>query len=172
MPFSKQFAFIALSHAPLPRAWRCWLLDMWLRHLYWFCMIEHMAPPRASARRFTGQCSDAFFKLTHRVRHFYFYFFSRKKLGCGSALCSSSATCKSLPHSLYNVGARLSARYMRYSSNAYPQADALGSVPPSTLTLSASSMSLWSASPSDSAPWPEQAASLAHPSCSLLRCCR
>ncbi len=68
VPFSKQFAFIALSHAPLPRAWRCWLLDTWLRHLYWFCMIEHMAPPRASARRFTGQCSDAFFKLTHRVR--------------------------------------------------------------------------------------------------------
>ena len=68
IPFSKQFAFIALSHAPLPRAWRCWLLDAWLRHLYWFCMIERMAPAPGSARSFSGQCSDAFFKLTHRVR--------------------------------------------------------------------------------------------------------
>lgn len=66
IPFSKQFAFIALSHAPLPRAWRCWLLDAWLRHLYWFCMIERMAPAPGSARSFSGQCSDAFFKLTHR----------------------------------------------------------------------------------------------------------
>ena len=66
IPFSKQFAFVALSHAPLPRAWRCWLLDAWLRHLYWFCMIERMAPAAGSARSFSGQCSDAFFKLTHR----------------------------------------------------------------------------------------------------------
>ena len=142
MPFSKQFAFIALSHAPLPRAWRCWLLDVWLRHLYWFCMIEHMAPPRASARRFTGQCSDAFFKLTHRVR-LYFFFLFWKELGCGSMLCSSSATGTSLPHSLDDVGARLSARYMEYSSNAYPQADALGaSVPTSILNPSTLSMRL------------------------------
>ena len=68
IPFSKQFALIALSHAPLPRAWRCWLLDAWLRHLYWFCMIERMAPAPGSAHSFSGQCSDAFFKLTHRVR--------------------------------------------------------------------------------------------------------
>jgi hypothetical protein len=68
VPISKQFAFLVLSHAPLPRAWRCWALDAWLRHLYWFCMLEHMAPARGSACAFTGQCSDAFFRLAHRVR--------------------------------------------------------------------------------------------------------
>jgi len=67
VPFSKQFAFLVLSHAPLPRAWRCWALDAWLRHLYWSCMLEHMAPARGSACAFTGQCSDAFFRLAHRV---------------------------------------------------------------------------------------------------------
>ena len=68
VPYAKQFKFICLSHIPfMPRSFRCWATNRWLKSVYAQAGIEKMSPQPGSAHNFTGQCNDAFFQLSKTV---------------------------------------------------------------------------------------------------------
>lgn len=68
VPYAKQFKFICLSHIPfMPRSFRCWATNRWLKSVYTQAGIENMSPKPGSAHNFTGQCNDAFFQLGKTV---------------------------------------------------------------------------------------------------------
>ncbi|KAK9864767.1 hypothetical protein WJX84_008370 [Apatococcus fuscideae] len=69
VPYAKQFKFICYSHIPfMPRSFRCWLTNRWLKSVYALAGVESMSPQPGSAHNFTGQCNDAFFRLAKQGR--------------------------------------------------------------------------------------------------------
>ena len=51
----------------MPRSFRCWLTNRWLKSVYKAAGIQDMSPKPDSAHNFTGQCNDAFFRLAKQV---------------------------------------------------------------------------------------------------------